>query len=142
MKQLGLLVSALALVLVATSGAAFGGGFNDTNVNGPYAFSLHGTSAGMGVTSVGRFTANGGGSIAAGDRTTAIGGVLVLHQTFGCIYSVNQNGTGTATCTVWPANPDGTTTETLDFVIVNNGEIHFISTQPGDVVEGVAEHQG
>jgi len=142
MKQLGLLVSVLALVLVATSGAAFGGGYDATNVNGPYAFSLGGTSAGMAVTSVGRFTANGAGSISAGDRTTAIGGVLVLHQTFGCTYFVNKNGTGTATCTVWPANPDGTTIETLDFVIVNNGEIKFISTQPGDVVHGVANHQG
>ena len=49
MKQLGLLVSVLALVLVATSGAAFGGGYDATNVNGPYAFSLGGTSAGMAV---------------------------------------------------------------------------------------------
>ena len=142
MKQLGLLVSVLALVLVATSGAAFGGGYDATNVNGPYAFSLGGTSAGMAVVSDGRFTANGAGSISAGDRTTAIGGVLVLHQTFGCTYFVNKNGTGTATCTVWPANPDGTTMETLDFVIVDNGHIHFISTQPGDVVHGAATHQG
>jgi len=140
MKQLGLLVSVLALVLVSTSGAAFG--FNDSNVNGPYAFSLGGTSAGISVVSVGRFTADGHGAISGGNRTTAIGGVLVLHQTFGCTYTVNQDGTGIATCTVWPANPDGTTTETLDFVIVNSGQIHFISTQPGDVVQGVANHQG
>jgi len=142
MKQLGLLVSVLALVLIATSGAAFGGGYSDSNVNGPYAFSLAGTSSGMAVISVGRFTADGAGSISGGDRTTAIGGVLILHQTFACTYFVNKIGTGTATCTVWPANPDGTTTETLDFVIVNNGQVNLISTKPGDVVRGEANHQG
>jgi hypothetical protein len=140
MKQPGLLVSVLALVLVATSGAAFG--FNNGNLNGPYAFSLEGTSSGNQVISIGRLIADGHGAIWGGNRTTVIGGVLVLHQTFTCTYSVNQDGTGTATCTVWPANPDGTTTETLAFVIVNGNQVQFISTQPGDVVQGVANHQG
>jgi len=92
------------------------------------------------AAAVGRFVADGAGTIYNGVRTLVVGGAAT-HQTFRCTYSVAPNGTGTATCEVMTGGVV-TGTEHYDFVIVDNGEeAFFTETDPGVTIRGSAERQ-
>src|SRR5205823_1009907 len=118
--------------------------FSNADVRGPYGFALDGfvaTAAGSTpAAAVGRFVADGAGTIYNGVRTLVVGGAAT-HQTFRCTYSVAPNGTGTATCEVMTGGVV-TGTEHYDFVIVDNGEeAFFTETDPGVTIRGSAERQ-
>ena len=64
-------------------------------------------------------------------------GGTTLHQTFSCTYTVNADGTGSASCVVTPGTP-----ETFDFVIVEKKkEAFFTATTPGVTIRGATRRQ-
>jgi len=118
--------------------------FSDADVRGSYGTALDGfvaTAAGSApAAAVGRFVADGAGTIYNGVRTLVVGGT-VTRQTFTCTYSVAPNGTGTATCKVLTGGVL-TGTEHYDFVIVDNAEeAFFTETDPGVTIHGTAQRQ-
>jgi putative salt-induced outer membrane protein YdiY len=146
MKRLlfSLLVFGVALV-APVSARADDGEFTVADVRGSYGFSWDGTvgagtSAPVPASAVGLLVADGEGKFTESVRTLSLDG-SVSHQTATGTYTVNRNGTGSATFSV---NFGGgvVRTETFDFVIVNNDrEAHFIGTDPGVVIRGVAVKQ-
>jgi hypothetical protein len=114
--------------------------FSVRDVDGPMAFAFDGfatvgTST-VPAAAVGRFVADGRGDITDGVRTLVVGGTT-LHQTFVCTYTVNPDGTGSASCEVTPGGP-----ETFDFVIVKKKqEAFFTATTPGVTIRGVSRRQ-
>jgi len=133
-------VLALGLVVLAASGSS-GSSFGVGNIQGAYGFSFGGAFVdGTRAAAVGSFSADGKGNILNGVRTLSIGystGATVIHQTFSCMYSVDPNGMGTATCQFVPGHP-----ETLAFVIISNNEVQLIGTDANSVINGVAKRQG
>lgn len=71
--------------------------FTNANVSGGYAFGLVGTSGNLSQIGTGVVTADGAGRLTGGEETVNVGGVVSCHGTFTGTYSVNANGTGTAT---------------------------------------------
>ena len=137
-----LLVAAVAAAAVHPASAARD--FSNADVRGSYGSQFDGfisTPAGTApVAAVGRFVADGEGTIRDGVRTLSVNG-QILHQTLTCTYDVAPDGTGTATCHVRTDGvPSGT--EHFDFVIVDNGaEAFFTSTDPGFTIRGEAKRQ-
>jgi hypothetical protein len=136
-----LLVAALSAAVVHPASAH---DFSNADLRGPYASAFDGfvtTAAGTApVAAVGRFVADGEGTLRDGVRTLSVNG-QILHQTLRCRYSVAPEGTGTATCRV---RTDGvlTATEHYDFVVVGDGdEAFFTSTDPGATIRGEAKRQ-
>jgi len=132
---------ALTVVLAAASAKA-DTEFGNADFRGSYGFSFE-LTIGVGaprIVMVGQFTADGAGRY-TGERTVNLGTASpessgVFHQTFSCMYSVGQNGTGTAICTT-PFGP-----ERFAFVLADEGkEVHFISITPGISLRGVARKQ-
>jgi hypothetical protein len=119
------------------------GGFSVRDVQGPTAFAFDGfVTVGAVVApaaSVGRFVADGNGHLRDGVRTLVVAGTT-LHQTFTCDYTVNANGTGSATCVVMTgAVPSD---ESFDFVIVERKkQAFFTATTPGATLRGVTKLQ-
>ena len=118
-------------------------GFSLRDVDGPTAFAFDGfATVGTVVApaaAVGRFTADGNGHLRDGVRTLVVGGT-VFPQTFTCTYTVNPNGTGTATCVVMtgPVPSD----ESFDFVIIERKkEAYFTATTPGVTIRGATRRQ-
>ena len=73
-------------------------GFTVANLSGGYAFGVSGgtnsgIAAGSGVASL-----DGNGNVTAGEETVNLGGIL-CHATFSGTYTVNTNGTGSASIT-------------------------------------------
>jgi hypothetical protein len=92
------------------------------------------------AAAVGLLVADGQGNFTESVRTLSVNG-SVSHQTATGTYTVNRDGTGSATFHV-TFGPGVVRTETFDFVIVNNdSEAHFIGTDPGVVIRGVAIKQ-
>ena len=143
---IALAIFSLTVLLVPVVNAAQE--FSNKDVDGPTAFAFDGwvTLGGALVpgAATGRFIADGRGHISDGVRTLMAGGVLVLHQTFTCDYSVNADGTGSATCPVATVTPTGipNSVETFDFVIVEKKkEAFFTSTTAGSVLRGATKRQ-
>jgi hypothetical protein len=129
----------LALVFLVAVAAEANKGFSVKDVDGPTAFDFDGFAGPSPAAAVGRFVADGHGNITDGVRTLVIGGVT-FHQTFECTYTVNPNGTGTATCTVMTGTAESV--ETFDFVIVEKKkEAFFTSTTSGVTVRGRTKRQ-
>lgn len=118
-------------------------GFSVRDVQGPTAFAFDGfVTVGTVVApaaAVGRFTADGNGHLTDGVRTLVVGG-SALHQTFTCTYTVDPNGTGSATCIVLTGAV--ASNESFDFVIVEKKkEAYFTSTTPGVTIRGATKRQ-
>jgi hypothetical protein len=130
-----------------TAPASADEGFTNRDFKGDYAFHLTGvlTSTGPVVTAynaaVGRFTADGEGSITQGSRSVSANGTIV-DETFACSYSVNHDGTGKATCAFSVFG-----TATLDIVLRDDGEEFYFnvtsmpSTTGKPVLQGVGKRQ-
>jgi len=129
----------LAVACLVAS-VADAGDFSVKDVDGPTAFAFDGFVTVGGVmapaAAVGRFVADGRGNLNDGVRTLVVGGTT-LHQTFSCTYTVNADGTGSASCVVTPGTP-----ETFDFVIVEKKkEAFFTATTPGVTIRGATRRQ-
>jgi hypothetical protein len=118
-------------------------GFSVRDIAGPMAFAFDGVvtvdTVAAPAAAVGRFIADGHGQLTDGVRTLVVGGT-VLQQTFTCTYTVDPNGTGTATCFVitGPVSSD----ESFDFVIVEKRKkAYFTATTPGVTIRGLATRQ-
>ena len=129
------------IVMLAASTVSADSAFGNGDLRGAYGFSFDLTFAtGQRIAAVGRFTADGAGTY-TGERTVNLGtgspdSPGVFHQSFSCMYSVDQNGTGTAVCST-PFGP-----ERFAFVLVDEGkELQFISITPGISLRGVARRQ-
>jgi hypothetical protein len=129
------LVLALACLVCAIPAALADPQFSERDIKGPYGFAFDGFAGASGaptgstvpVASVGRFTADGHGTINDGVRTLVVSGNAV-RQTFTCTYTVNGDGTGHADCLVTGA-PD----EHFDFVVVNKGDEAYFTAVPATV---------
>jgi hypothetical protein len=140
-----LLVSAFAcfLPLTEAGGASDREEFSVGDIAGPFAFAFDGVvtvnAVAASAAAVGRFFTDGNGDLTDGVRTLVVGGT-VLHQTFTCTYTVNPNGTGTATCIVITGSVSSN--ESFDFVIVERKkEVYFTATTSGVTIRGVAKRQ-
>lgn len=134
----------LALACLAARAVEAAPGFSVKDVDGPTAFAFDGfatvvvggTPTQVPAAAIGRFTADGNGNLTDGVRTLVVGGTT-LHQIFTCTYTVNPDGTGSATCAVTPGTP-----ETFDFVIVEKKkEAFFTATTPGVTIQGATKRQ-
>jgi hypothetical protein len=141
----------LLLILTATllTVPAFADeGFTNRDFRGDYAFHLDGVltkSPAAVVTAydsgVGRFTADGAGTITNGTRSVSANGV-VFDETFTCTYNINPDGTGKADCNFSVFGPT-----TLDIVLLDDGNefyfnvISMPSTDGKPVLEGVGKRQ-
>ena len=148
MKKLlfSLLVLGLGALVAPVSARADDGEFTVADVRGSYGFSWDGTivppASGSAVpaAAVGLLVADGQGNFTESVRTLSVNG-SVSRQTATGTYTVNRNGTGSATFHV-TFGPGVVRTETFDFVIVNNDrEAQFVGTDPGVVIRGKAIKQ-
>jgi len=92
-------------------------------------------------SAVGRFTADGAGTITKGTRSVSANGA-VFEETFTCTYNINPDGTGKANCNFSVFGPT-----TLDIVLLDDGnEFYFnVSSMPNTsgkpVLQGVGKRQ-
>ena len=138
-------ILALMCLIVAAADAA--PGFSNKDIDGPTTFEFEGFvtvpvpggTATVPAASIGRFVADGNGTLADGVRTLVVGGTT-LRQTFTCSYNVDADGTGDATCIVLT---DGApSTETFDFVIIERKKAAFFTgTNPGVTISGRTKRQ-
>src|SRR6516162_7971754 len=146
MFQTGLLLALTATLLTAPAWADEG--FTERDFIGDYAFHLDGvlTSPGAPVvtaydSAVGRFTADGAGTITKGTLSVSANGA-VFEETFTCTYNINPDGTGKANCNFSVFGPT-----TLDIVLLDDGnEFHFNvismpNTSGRPVLQGVGKRQ-
>jgi hypothetical protein len=122
-----LLFLCFALLLASTVQGQTGAGVNNAELNGNYAFTFSGirgnaaTSFGFGA--VGRFTADGAGSVTNGELDSnglATGSVLTA-QSFTATYSIGADNRGVMTM-----NISGGGTAKLAFAMTANGNAQFI----------------
>jgi hypothetical protein len=114
------------------------GPFGNHSLRGTWGFSASGVLDGIGAgNAVGLYTFDGRGGCTFSE-TLNLSGIGSFPRTAeACTYSVNEDGTGTATRTFADAS-----TSDIAFVIIHRGrELHFIVTDKGTVVNGVARLQ-
>lgn len=116
--------------------------FTEVDVRGAYAFSFEGTVIQLGsIAAAGVVVADGTGNIIDAVRTLNVNGTSV-QQTFTCTYSVNPNGTGSASCPLDNPLPGAPTVESFDFVLEKAGRaFRLIGTTPGITVIGSGTRQ-
>lgn len=108
-------------------------GFTNASLNGSYAFGSSGVCNNSPCAGTGVVTADGNGNLIAGEETANIGGIL-CHGTFTGTYSVNSNGTGTATTALTVDSPSagrgcvGSTSQ-LSLAIASGGNNLVLSGQ-------------
>jgi hypothetical protein len=147
MLQTTLRTFALAAALLSVPAWATEG-FTNRDFKGDYAFHLTGvlTSPGTSAvtaydTAVGRFTADGAGSITQGTRSLSANGTII-DETFTCTYNVNPDGTGTAACVFSVFS-----STTLDIVLVDDGDEFYFNltnmpnTTGRPVIQGIGKRQ-
>ena len=123
-------------------------GFTNLNFSGDYVFHLDGVLTSPEVplvtaydSAVGRFTADGAGTITNGKRSVSADGVA-FEETFTCTYNINADGMGRADCNFSVFGP-----ATLDIVLLDDGnEFYFNvvgmqSTKGKPVLQGVGKRQ-
>lgn len=115
-------------------GTVHASSFTNANLIGTFAFGIAGSSgASTPVGGSGVATADGNGNITSGEETVNVGGIS-CHSTFTGTYSVNANGTGSATVNV---TEDGVSqakgclggTTNLSFAIGNGGATLILADQ-------------
>jgi hypothetical protein len=138
----GVLTSSNAATTDRTEVVFRGQTFTEVDVRGAYAFSFEGTVIQSGsIAAVGVLLADGTGNIIDAVRTLNVNGTAV-RQTFTCTYSVNPNGTGSASCPLDNPVPGAPTAETFDFALENAGRaFRLIGTTPGITVIGSGTRQ-
>src|SRR5687768_9569523 len=107
MKRTACAVALMLAFACLVAPAAEAGEFSVRDVDGPTAFAFDGFVGPVGgsvaamapAAAVGRFVADGDGRLNDGVRTLVVAGAAV-HQTFTCSYTVNPDGTGSASCMV------------------------------------------
>ena len=115
-------------------------GFSNSNLNGTYAYSGNGVGAGnLAESAVGVVTADGKGNISAGESTANIGGTICHLTSISGTYSVNSDGTGTAsiTGTLDPqsiSNGCASGQSTLFLAIANGGNTVLLVNQSQNAV--------
>lgn len=131
----------------SNGGTVHASSFTNANLIGSFAFGIAGTSgATTPVGGSGVATADGNGNIASGEETVNIGGIS-CHSTFTGTYSVNANGTGSATVNV---TEDGASqakgclggTTNLSFAIGNAGSTLILADQDSggtEVLTGIKQ---
>ena len=144
----------LSLCFVLMSATAFAGDFSNKSVEGCYGFEFHGTvvhgAVGAPIAAAGRLCSDGNGNITELTRVLHIPGA-VLHQEATGVYTVNPDGTGTATFDV-TMNGAPFSQEAFHSVMTEKGKtLQFVSgtiTGPGGtptgsdtIVSGVAYKQ-
>jgi hypothetical protein len=144
MKTLLAVVMIAGVVVCSTVASADDNGkFNNKSLKGAYGFFVQGFLAAntpnpIPASAMGRNVYDGAGSCTSDAKLNAGGTVIPLIGT--CTYTVNPDGTGTATSTY------SFGVFTTDFVLVDNAkEFHFIvsdAAQPGTTVgSGIAKRQ-
>jgi hypothetical protein len=116
------IAAAIALVMVAGCGGGSSvnfpppqGGFTNSNLNGPFAFSYTGSDAGGFLAVAGSFVADGSGHITSGTQDINSAAAVSTNVASSGTYLVRSDGRGTITLN----SPAGNST--LDFVIVAGG---------------------
>jgi len=109
--------------------------YANASLQGAYAFSVSGSITNATVSAVGRFQADGKGSITNGfeDFNGSVG--VFPNVTLTGSYSVGPDGRGTATTT----SSLGTTN--YRFVIVNSGQLQLIGSDSAESIHGFAVPQ-
>lgn len=112
--------------------------FANRSVEGTWGYSASGNVTDIGsAVAVGLATMDGRGGCSIKETLNMAVGT-VIHTSTACTYNVNPDGTGTLTAVF--DDPSGTVP--VSFVIVNRkSEIHFIRTDLGAVVSGVAKRR-
>jgi hypothetical protein len=133
--------SSLAVV-VLTSTTPTAPGFTVHDLHGRYSFVISGEATQGPVVgplaAVGVIVADGQGNFPFATRTLTVGGQLVVqNDTATGTYTMNPDGTGTAT--FFAASGGGP--QTFDFALTNRREFFAVSTTPGVVAHGPAHRQ-
>jgi hypothetical protein len=119
-----LLFVATTIALITIAGCGGGnslsfpnptGGFTNSNLNGPFAFSYTGTDANGFLAVAGSFVADGNGHLTSGTEDVNSGGGIATNAAVTGTYTVRADGRGSITLT----SPAGNAT--LDFVLVASG---------------------
>ncbi len=115
-------------------------GFSVHDLHGRYAFVISGqvTQGPIqgALAAVGYIEADGHGNFPFATRTLTVGGTLVVqNDTATGTYTVNPDGTGTATFLATSGGPP----QTFDFVITNSHDFFAVATSPGVVASGPAQ---
>jgi len=123
-----------------TFGAASGtvlaqqnGGFNNSSMQGNFAFALAGGSGSQPFAGLGQVASNGAGGF-TGNEDVNVGGSTAPNVAFTGTYSIGQNGHGTGTVA------SAKTTPVREFLINQSSGV-FISADPGEPLIGLAEKQ-
>ncbi len=135
MRDLGKIGFGILVSLIVATGSA-SAACSNSNLNGPFGFSLRAVSSP--VINVGTFTADGAGNISSGQLTQSINGVI-SSVTFSGTYAVKNDCTGTITTTDSVSNA-------RDFFVVlsgpNKNAVTLLENDPGLTASGVARAQG
>jgi hypothetical protein len=125
-KLNALLILCFAFLFASTVHGQTNTGVNNAELNGNYAFTFRGSNSNGSVSSVyaavGRFTADGAGSLTNGELdTNAVGaGVALVAQPFTGTYSIGADHRGVMTLNI------GGSLAKLAFVMMANGNAQFI----------------
>lgn len=121
----------------ALLGAVVGqaGPFNDSVFSGNYVFSDAGVTTSGPVASVGRFAANGAGTVSSGIEDLNDAGSIQQAVSFGGSYNVASSGRGTATLN------SGLGTSNFSAYVASPGVVFFLGSDPNEVIIGTAERQ-
>jgi hypothetical protein len=125
MRKLNILpILCLAFLFASTVRAQTNTGVNNAELNGNYAFTFRGSSSNGSVSSVyaavGRFTADGAGSLANGELDTNTVGGGGAAQTFTGAYSIGADHRGVMTLNI------GGSSARLAFAMMADGNAQFI----------------
>jgi hypothetical protein len=123
-----------------TVGAASGivlaqqnGGFNNSSMQGNFAFVLGGASSSQPFAGLGQVAANGAGGFTGNEDVNA-GGSTAPNVAINGTYSIGQNGHGAGTVT-------GAKTTPVRVLLISQSSGVFISADPAEPLIGLAEKQ-
>ena len=142
MKRKGALLAAIVMSVSATGVSAEKSFTVKSIKKGGYAFSFEGEIIGVGpVVAAGVMESDGNGNITEAVRTISINGVPTT-QTFTCSYSINPDGSGSATCPLDNPGPGFPSVETFDLALEDKAHsFRFVGTTPGVAVLGSGTRQ-
>ena len=121
--------------------AQSGAPFSNASLNGSYAFGTRGDTAILGtdgVSTVGRFTADGSGGVTAGAFDAVVDGTPSGNVTFTGTYSANGNGLGEVTATLTPSVGS---TITQKYWMVSPTRAFALVDDPAKVEDGSVDMQ-
>jgi hypothetical protein len=105
-------------------------------LKGDYGFSFSGTITGLGsIYAIGAETCDGNGGC-AGTATLSINGTTYT-DTFTSVETISPNCTGVATVTY----ASGVVAHSATVLVSNGDEVHFMSTDPGAMANGVSKRR-